>query len=750
MMGSIVTPNRDRAHCFCDDRRYGDRCSCWHAKMTQLCQSCHKRINIDDCIRHDICGWTHTKCPIGNGTTERGLKTIEDGFNKVDYGSSFLQKLPNEEQRSMPSPLRLTFGGEEDDDAKMPATLEKGSHKKRPIKISQESDEEGESDGGDIGPDYDAEERYSTKRAKYEDTALIDASQGNYADQMRTDEQMRILSHEPNKGDVVVVNALAGCGKTTVSTMFNCAEFLVECGYHLIFCVCHLVVQTIALLCNKILAEHPTSRCLYLVYNSKAGEEAIQSAKFPESGMEIRTTHAYVKRHFFGVKNTHEVNPTGDYSIDDIIEFFDLRVECRRLFSELLHTNGGEKKLDKRAKVIAGYVRNTLKNFHSSADAAVKGEHVFWRARKNTNLSSRTKWREKVNVIKYVNWAAAFFLRVHEECLNIRNGGGNTSGLRIPHDAYLKVAQMENLNIPHEFVFIDEAQDMTACQAELFWGQSQRRDKIIYLFGDRYQQIYRFRGASRSFRDMVDASDPKFSLTGSFRFGKNIANCATCVLEGLGGDSLIGRSNDDGRVVEDTTMNRGVVLCRTQNGIFEHLYANRPARWCYLSGGPSIVAQELKKWKLDLESFIQGNTTSFTYKGDIYKSDDDINQYIEDEGDDDLYKAFTLLQFLKSQQKPIQEFYSDLSASYSPMREDETPDEYNGLVMSTVHKAKGLEFENVLIAADFRWKVIMSSFMNDAIHCDEANVLYVAITRSKCNLYLTEEASKCLRRLSAH
>ena len=228
-MGSIVTPNRDRAHCFCDDRIPS---SC-HAIFSQMCQSCHKRINIDDCIRHDdLCGWVHAKCPIGKGTAELGLKTIEDGFNKVDYGSSFLQKLPNEEQRSMPSPLHLTFGGEEqDDDTKMPATLEKGSHKKRSIKISQESDEERESDGGDIGPDYDAEERYSTKRAKYEDTALIDASQGNYADQMRTDEQMRILSHEPNKGDVVVVNALAGCGKTTVSTMFNCAEFLVECGY---------------------------------------------------------------------------------------------------------------------------------------------------------------------------------------------------------------------------------------------------------------------------------------------------------------------------------------------------------------------------------------------------------------------------------------------------------------------------------------------------------------------------------------
>ena len=502
----------------------------------------------------------------------------------------------------------------------------------------------------------------------------------------------------------------------------------------------------------------------------------MQSNKFPKNNMEIRTTHAYVQRHFFGVRNMYEVNPTGDYSIDQIIECLNLHHECRHIFRELLQNDGGEKKLDKRVKVIAGYIRNTMKNFHASTDNAVNVEHVFWRAKKNTNLTARTKWREKVNIVRYVNWAADFFSRVHDECLNIRNGGGNTSGIHIPHDAYLKVAQMENLLIPHEFVFIDEAQDMTACQADLFWGQRQRTDKIIYLFGDRYQQIYRFRGASHSFRDMVDASSRKFTLTGSFRFGNNIAKCATCVLKALGGDPLYGRSNDDGRVSvlhgeevgeetigedqssddgeddekgeEHTTMSRGVVLCRTQNGIFKHLYANRPARWCYLSGGPSNVSQAPKQWQLDLESFIQGNTTRFAYKGDTYISIDDIEQYIDDEGDDDLRKTLTLLRFLVARQKSIQEFYSDLRGSYSPMREDESPDEYNGLVMSTVHRAKGLEFKNVVVAADFRWKVIESSFMNDAIHCDEANILYVAITRSKCNLYFTEEASKCLTRLS--
>ena len=727
---------------------------------------------MDDCIKHATSGWVHVKCPTENGTTERGMRTIEAGFNNVDYGSSFLQRLTtNGEQRLTPPPLHLTFDEEQDDDTKMPATVEsempatgtveKGSHK-RPIKITQEPDEDDEPDEDeepdeDVEPDEDEEsdggynevddddtEGRSRKRAKHEDTALtvlIDNSQGNYAEQKRTDEQMKILSHEPKTGDVVVVNALAGCGKTTVSAIVYVV--LLGVAIKLRFSFLFLVLlwyQTIALLCDKIVTEHPTSKCLYLVYNKKAEAEASQSNKFPKENMETRTTHAYVQRHFFGVPHMHNVNPTGDYNIDHIIECLDLRRECQRIFKNLLQDAKGKKKLDKRVKVMAGYIRDTIKNFQASADPVVTVDHVFWRAKKTKNLTARTKWREKIEVVQYANWADQFFERVFEECINIRDNGENTIGIDIPHDAYLKVAQMTSLRIAHDFVFIDEAQDMTKCQADLFWGRRQRTDKITYLFGDRYQQIYRFRGASRSFRDMVDASSPKFTLSGSFRFGKNIADCATCVLKALRGGTLYGRSNDDGKVCrlleEDLrTMKRGVVLCRTRNGIFKHLYANRPDRWCYLGGGPSNIPQ-VPKWQLDLESFIQGNISPFTYKGYVYESIKDIEDYIEDEGDNELVKTLNLLQFLVAQKKSIQEFYSDLRGSYSPMREGESPDEYDGLVMSTVHQAKGLEFKDVLIAADFRWKVIESAFLNRKIHCDEANILYVAITRSKCNLYL--------------
>jgi len=756
----LVTP--EKRHNICQERLRLGSCNCWEAKYSQQCQSCHKRINQNDCITRNFSGWAHTECPIGNAG-ERGIRTIEAGFNNcVDYGSSFLRRLSAADgaRISLPSPLRLDFG--EPEDAKIPAVSQEPEDAKIPTvsqepkeaKMSAVSQEPDDATIPAVTQESDKSDEESQepkcKRAKREDSTSTEIDRieddktgnGEYADEKRTNEQMAILSHEPKVGDVVVVNALAGCGKTT----------------------------TIALLCNKF--HNSGKKCLYLVYNASMEKDAMQSNKFPK--MEIRTTHAYVHvlRYFFRIENMNNVNPSGDYKLDDIIKELDLQSDCRRIFGATLREGGrGKKTLERRVKTIAGYIRRSIHNFQSSADSYVKEDHVFWRAKNITCLSKRTKWREEISVGKYVGWAAQFFNLVCQKCNNIREGSTNERG--ISHDGYLKVAQLARLQIPHDYVCIDEAQDMTDCQADLFWGQHQRTRKRIYLFGDRYQQVYRFRGASRSFWDMVDASNPKFTLTGSFRFGKNIASCATCVLRALGGETLHGRSNDEGRVEVfvnqdgSQTMDSCTVLCRTQNGIFRYLHENRPARWSYLSG-ESKLPQGPEQWQLDLESFIKGqkdkgsdredgdsdedcleSASTFTYKGETFHTIQGINEYIDEEGDIELRKSLTLLKFLVSQRKPLVDFYSDLRASFSPLQKDESPDEYNGVIMSTVHKAKGLEFNcPVLIYADFRFEAIKSAVINRERHCDEANILYVAITRAKRHLYLTEKANSCLQLLS--
>ena len=800
-------------------------CYCVKAQYEQCCQSCKRRVKLGDCIGKAPCGWTHVECPGRNSERERGLLTITAGLNtNVDYGNSFLRigsSLPplllengvqedekEEEDSKMPAystsslqPRRLEFDepGENEEDemeSNIPAEGRVKKRKKKVVEITSvdefgymktetvpvwydaddaqitqdvrgvpETPTAGTKKPPPITPDDDCPEdssRSTYKRSRRDEQKsspgiLSLSNAGDYADEKRTNEQMEILMHRPELGEVVVVNALAGCGKTT----------------------------TIALLCNKVHEEDPSKSILYLVYNNAIQKEAGQSKKFPKQ-TEIRTTHAYVLRHYFGIPNMHSVKPVNDYKLDTIIDVLDLVEDCRRKFrSTLLEGRRGQQTLEKRVKTVARDIRKTLNNFQASASTSVEGKHIPMRAKMN---SSRNKWREEISVVQYFCWATQLFNLVLEKCHNIKyNGRPSGSSIDVTHDGYMKVAQLEQLHIPYDYVFVDESQDMSACQADFFWKHGQRNGKRIYLFGDKYQQIYRFRGASRSFRDMVDESKLKFSLTGSFRFGKNIAACATIVLKAMDGEILCGRSKHKGQVesyIEEgqlqSTMKRGIVLCRTQNGIFRYLFSNRPARWCNLSGRCSIP-ESPKAWQLDLERFVRcemnrcreedreqegrneddsscGEESSddeediankFAYKGEIFTSLTDIYDYTQEEDDIELGKAVGLLKFLASKKKPLTEFYNLLRMSFCPMSDSESAEEYDGVIVVTTHSAKGLEWScPVLIYDDYKFDAITSAVTSKEKHCDEANLLYVAITRAKCHLYLTKAAKLCLEEMS--
>ncbi|KAL7545838.1 hypothetical protein ACHAWF_009187 [Thalassiosira exigua] len=836
MLATVVTPERPRGS-KCQERSATGSCGCWKAQFSQNCQSCHKRIRIDDCITHDICGWTHTECPIGCGE-ERGLRSIEAGFAcSVDYSQSLLDRsVDGIEEKPLPLPLRLEFDdvgkaqGEatnlvsqdaDDLEAKRSrhvftedskSKVDKINAKKRAkhgltksvafdfvtngtILVSQGVDEEIKSGGDDnkskdainFTHDVDTEKKTSKggdEHGCHEVAHMFTESKDQYTMKM-TKEQMDILSHKPEVGDVVVVNALAGCAKTT----------------------------TIAWKCNRIQTDEDWKQILYIVFNSSMREEAMQSNKFPKSNMEIHTSHSYVLRYFFGLQNMMNVDPVGDYKLEDIVNELDLRTYCIQKFGVALRAKG-ERALERRISTLSGYIKRIVNKFQSSEDRTVKEKHVLRRIRESK--TKRTEWRKEISMTQYVLWANQFFRAIWRDCLAIKNGE-RAHGADISHDGYLKVAQLENLQIPHDWLFIDEAQDMSACQAALFWGQRQRANKITFLVGDKYQQIYRFRGASDSFREKFKASELMFTLTGSFRFGKSIASCATCVLKALGGETLRGRSNDPGRVEAEvcgTPMKRSVVLCRSQNGIFNYLLTNKPARWCLLGGKTKLEGP--KNIHLVLESFIQGigtgikhgncadsggdhsdcndsdggqsdfegsesrdpqdesnkgdsncnvsdsedadcedsfrfrqSSAPFTYRGDTFQTLNDIEEYIEDEGDIELCRALNLVKILVPQNKSIEEFFSEIRDSFNPMLESESPENYDGIVLATVHKAKGLEFScPVLIIDDFKFIAITKAGINRNIHCDEANILYVAITRAKHHLILSQEVIDCLQTLS--
>ena len=509
----------------------------------------------------------------------------------------------------------------------------------------------------------------------------------------------------------------------------------------------------IAALCNQIRTDFPFDDILYLVYNKANQLEAQVSSKFPKENMEIRTIHSFVLRHYFTKDYMNDVKPIEKLSLDDISDTLDLEVALRRYFPEL-YSNESRRKQNRRLNQIAGYIRRTLENFMASSDRECLQDHVAYNS---SSFSHRTIWKNKISESQYQRWAQEFFNELQDRCRAVR--AGTMKGHGITHDTYVKVAQIERMDIDFGFVLVDEAQDMSKCQADLIWGSgSNVQNRITYLVGDIYQQIYRFRGADSSFKDTAERSKKKFHLSGSFRFGNNIAALASMILSARKGPELFGRADLDGDIY-NTTMPRGLVLCRSNVGMFTYLFENKPKRWCYLDGLVKKHRLQPKPWQLQLENFFvdkegddsesDSESRTFEYKGEQFSDINDMKEYARDEGDIELSKAMHLVSYLQEHGKTLQDFYDTIAASFVPLREDEDVNEYNGIVLGTVHKAKGLEFDNVFIHHDFNWEQLEKSLdeKQEYSNFDEANILYVAITRATKRLYLADKVKDFFNKL---
>jgi superfamily I DNA/RNA helicase len=329
-----------------------------------------------------------------------------------------------------------------------------------------------------------------------------------------------------------------------------------------------------------------------------------------------------------------------DYNLDEIIHHLSLEQQIRTRLQELKSS-----KRQHLSQTIARYIRRTIAKFQHSAVNQVQEKHVYWLATK-PSVRKSAKWREKFSARFYVDAAQEIFDWTQNKCIRIRDHGEEHE---IPHDAYLKVAQLDGLSFEmdhFDYIAIDEAQDMTACQANLLWRRNLSpvaTETIVYLVGDQWQQLYRFRGASRSFANAAEvASTKKFTLSGSFRFGKQIASIASAILKVVGGNALRGLSAERCLIRGQSDFKSGVVLCRSNNGMFSYLLHNNPARWCFLEESSGRKLPPVSATQLKLEALLWGEEKTMSHKGEVFSSEEDILEYLDDSDDFKFRKEFHL------------------------------------------------------------------------------------------------------------
>lgn len=302
------------------------------------------------------------------------------------------------------------------------------------------------------------------------------------------------------------------------------------------------------------------------------------------------------------------------------------------------------------------------------------------------------------------------------------------------HDGYLKLYQLSepDLALRYGCILFDEAQDANPVTTALVLRQ---RCQLIFV-GDQHQQIYRFRGADNALDTPGMADAVHLKLTNSFRFGPEVALVANAILS-LKDETtpLIGRGKpDEIHVTLPENVGHIAVLHRTVMGTIQTAMeaAAKGLKTYWLGGHKSYQVADI----LDVYWLQQGKRENVKNKKLLAQCDGRFSNYVQmatDTGDHEMRRA---LQLIKDPQ---------LLTNLQALRELTVEDENEAdITVTTVHKAKGLEWENVILANDF--PDLFSLQDKPDAWCDEVNLLYVAVTRAMKRLAINEIVEMVLRK----
>lgn len=313
----------------------------------------------------------------------------------------------------------------------------------------------------------------------------------------------------------------------------------------------------------------------------------------------------------------------------------------------------------------------------------------------------------------------------------------NRGAIPITHDFYLKKFQLGKPILPYDTILFDEGQDASEAMLHVFLSQP----AVKVIVGDQHQQIYGWRYAVNSL-EKVDY--PAFQLSTSFRFSQDIADLAAKVvawkkrMKKPAGISIVGA----GKPVNDVKTR--AVLARTNAGLL-------------------VKAIEMLIEKKEIGSvYFEGRIENYTYAADgasiydvlnLYTGEKDrirdpliasmasmeeLEDYIDNTGDAQLSM---LVDLVMEYGRKIPGYIKKLKEGHLEHNDKQKAD----MIFSTVHRCKGIEYDEVTLAADFITEDKIAAFMarQEDIDLDklaeEVNLLYVAVTRTKGNLNIPEE-----------
>ena len=425
-------------------------------------------------------------------------------------------------------------------------------------------------------------------------------------------------------------------------------------------------------------------RGLYLAFNKAIADEARR--KFPKS-IEPRTAHSFAFRALGVTKRGNVVPKFRHEHLDD--------------YRDALQPVHGMRDGQMRTAVL-----KTMDNFLIDAGKRLKVEHC------------PIEDPARSNAIR------AIAKPILEQLMHFQR-----HDRPITHDVYLKSFELlHRIDDAFDYIMVDEAQDLNPVLISI----AMKARRPLLVVGDSYQSIYRFRGAV----DAMDqfAADP-LPLSQSWRFGESVARLANRILSS---HSVRPRFRLSGNPAITTQIVRyggrlsiapgTAILARTNARLFMSLAPL--ARPFHLIGGfRDLERQIASAWALRC-----GRVREVTDQAVARFATWAHLDAAAERGDAEA-KRWRMI--VEAYGEDLPAILSRLGALHREKEQDAQ------IIVSTAHKAKGREFDAVLVLDDFpkpselRAKRFQKPESRTEID-QEINLLYVACTRARKRLFLSE------------
>jgi hypothetical protein len=317
------------------------------------------------------------------------------------------------------------------------------------------------------------------------------------------------------------------------------------------------------------------------------------------------------------------------------------------------------------------------------------------------------------------------------------------SSVPMLHDGYLKLYQTSGRRLPYGIILLDEAQDTNPVTQAIVDAQQARK---VYV-GDRHQAIYGFRGATNAM-ELIKADEHHY-LTGSFRFGEEIADVANQILAIKGEDvHLHGLGPASGSCrVRPIGVNEGYAFISRGNvALFNRAVQSLSKH------EPFSFVGDIKGYRFDQILDVYNLSVDQQVKDPFIRSFsgfDELAEYADAINDREV----------KARCKVVTKYGADIPRLIEQIEKCALPPVLHGdsvtdnrIVLTTGHKAKGLEFPNVRMAGDFMELLDDEGTLFDYgkasdEQVEEINIQYVAATRAQQALHLCDSLEAYLEHM---